>query len=100
NGFQVQNASVGDNGKFAAAATVSYATNPLVLKFAGSEHMAITQRTTLELGVAYAFLGRFEAGVRMPLYNQAGDGAMVGIASPDGTARGDLVVHGKVRFVK
>ncbi|CAN5921375.1 hypothetical protein BH11MYX3_BH11MYX3_17920 [soil metagenome] len=100
NGFQVQPASVGDNGTFAAAATVSYATNPLVLKFSGSEHMSITQRTTMELGAAYAFLGRFEAGVRMPLYNQAGDGAMVGVASPSGTARGDLVLHGKVQLAK
>lgn len=100
NGFQVQPASVGDNGQFAAAATVSYATNPLVLKFAGSEHMAITQRTTIELGAAYAFLGRFEAGARMPLYNQAGDGAMVGVASPSGTARGDLVAHVKAQLAK
>jgi len=100
NGFQVQPASVGDNGQFAAAATVSHATNPLVLKFAGSEHMAITQRTTIDLGAAYAFLGRFEAGVRMPLHNQAGDGAMVGVASPSGTARGDLVAHVKAQLAK
>ncbi len=99
-GFQVQPASVGDNGAFAAAATVSYATNPLVLKFAGNEHMAITQRTTMELGLAYAFLGKFEAGARMPLYNQAGDGAMVGVASPSGTARGDLVLHGKAQLAR
>ncbi len=100
NGFQVQPASVGDNGTFAAAATLSYATNPLVLKFSGSEHMSIKQRTTMELGAAYAFLGRFEAGVRMPLYNQEGEGAMVGVASPSGTARGDLVLHGKVLLAK
>lgn len=100
NGFQVQPASVGDNGTFVAAATASYATNPLVLKFAGSEHMTITQRTTMELGAAYAFLGRFEAGVRMPLYNQDGEGAMVGVASPSGTARGDLVLHGKAQLAK
>jgi outer membrane protein OmpA-like peptidoglycan-associated protein len=62
--------------------------------------MAITQRTTIELGAAYAFLGRFEAGVRMPLYNQAGDGAMVGISSPSGTARGDATVHVKAQLAK
>jgi outer membrane protein OmpA-like peptidoglycan-associated protein len=99
NNFQIQPASVGDNGDFAALASVSYATNPLVLKFAGSEHGSITQRTTMELGLAYAFLGRFEAGVRMPLFNQSGDGTMVGVASPSGTARGDAVLHGKLRFV-
>ena len=99
-GFQVQPASVGDNGAFAAAATVSYATNPLVLKFSGNEHMAITQRTTMELGLAYAFLGTFEAGARMPLYNQSGDGAMVGVVSPSGTARGDLVLHGKAQLAR
>ena len=100
NGFQVQPASVGSNGTFVGAATVSYATNPLILRFAGNEHVAITQRTTIELGAAYAFLDRFEAGIRMPLYNQAGDGKMVGVASPSGTARGDLVLHGKVQLAK
>ncbi len=99
-GFQVQPASVGDNGALAAAATVSYATNPLVLKFSGNEHMSITQRTTMELGAAYAFLGRFEAGVRMPFYNQDGDGAMLGVSSPSGTARGDLVLHAKAQLLK
>ncbi|MEO7092311.1 MAG: choice-of-anchor D domain-containing protein [Polyangiales bacterium] len=99
-GFQVQPASVGDDGTFAAAATVSYATDPLVAKFSGGEHMSITQRTTMELGLAYAFLGRFEAGARMPLYNQSGDGQMLGITSPSGTARGDLVLHGKAQLAR
>lgn len=99
-GFQVQPASVGENGAFAAAATVSYATDPLVLKFSGTEHMSITQRTTMQLGLAYAFLGKFEAGARMPLYNQSGDGTMVNIQSPSGTARGDLVLHGKAQFAR
>lgn len=98
--FQVQPASVGADGTFAAAATVSYATDPLVLKFSGGEHMAITQRTTMQLGLAYAFLGRFEAGARMPLYNQSGDGTMVGVTSPSGTARGDLVLHGKAQLAR
>lgn len=98
--FQVQPASVGADGTFAAAATVSYATDPLVLKFSGDEHMAITQRTTMQLGLAYAFLGRFEAGARMPLYNQSGDGTMVGVTSPSGTARGDLVLHGKAQLAR
>ena len=99
-GFQVQPASVGANGAFAAAATLSYATNPVVLRFSGSEHVTISQRTTMELGAAYAFLDRFEVGIRMPLYNQSGDGQMVGVASPSGTARGDLAVHGKVQLAR
>lgn len=91
--LQVQSAAVGKNGEWVLGAMVANATNPLVISFGDTEHMSISRRTMLELGGAYAFLDRFEAGLRMPLYNQTGDGAVVGVASPSGTARGDLVAH-------
>src|SRR5262249_22745914 len=65
----------------------------------------ISQRTMIELGGAYAFLDRFEAGVRMPLYSQSGDPAlgdsMTGLAirPASGAALGDLTLHAKARLV-
>jgi outer membrane protein OmpA-like peptidoglycan-associated protein len=83
-----------------ASALVANATNPLVIRYADTEHMSITRRTMIEIGGAYAFLDRFEAGLRMPLYNQTGDGTDVGVPSPSGTARGDLVAHIRAQLVK
>ena len=98
--LQVQSAAVGKNGEWLLGAVISNATNPLVLRYADQEHMSITRRTMMELGGAYAFLDRFEAGLRMPLYNQTGDGTDVGVASPSGTARGDLVAHVRAQLFK
>ncbi len=91
--MQVQSAAVGKDGEWVLGAFMSNATNPLVIRYDGTEHMSISRRTMVELGGAYAFLDRFEAGLRMPLYNQTGEGTDVGVASPSGTARGDLVAH-------
>ena len=98
--FQLQPATVGASGSWMTSAVMSYATNPLVLRFADSEHLSITRRAAMELGLAYAFLDRFEAGLRLPLYNQDGEGEMVGVASPSGTARGDLVAHVRAQLVR
>ena len=97
--IQLQPAGVGTSGSLATMAVASYATNPLILNLGSTEHLTITQRSTLELGVAYAFLGRLEAGVRMPFYNQAGDGAMVGVGSPSGSALGDLTAHVRAQLL-
>jgi len=104
--WNVLTADVGKDGDWVASGFVSYATKPLVANFSqlGTANL-IKTRTMYELGGAYAFLNRFEAGVRMPLYTQNGDTAtmdpVLGIAGTEakGTARGDLVVHGKVRLV-
>ena len=98
--FQIEPATVGKNGDWVVAATASYAANPLVMRTTGSEHLTISQITSLELGAAYAFLDRFEAGLRMPLYSQDGDGSMLGVPSPSGTARGDLVAHVRAQLLK
>ncbi len=97
--IQLQPAGVGASGSLATMAVASYATNPLILNLGSTEHLTITQRSTLELGVAYAFLGRLEAGLRMPFYNQAGDGAMVGVGSPSGSALGDLTAHVRAQLL-
>ncbi|MFN0247210.1 MAG: choice-of-anchor D domain-containing protein [Kofleriaceae bacterium] len=98
--LQVQSAAVGKNGEWVASALLANATNPLIIRYADTEHTSITRRTMIEIGGAYAFLDRFEAGLRMPLYNQTGDGPDVGVPSPSGTARGDLVAHVRAQLVR
>jgi hypothetical protein len=98
--MQVQSAAVGKNGEWVLGALIANATNPLVIRYDDAEHMSITRRTMIEIGGAYAFLDRFEAGLRMPLYNQTGEGPDVGVASPSGTARGDLVAHVRAQLFK
>ncbi|HEY4182279.1 MAG TPA: choice-of-anchor D domain-containing protein [Kofleriaceae bacterium] len=96
--MQVQTADVGANGDWVATALLSNSTDPLVLHYQGETHSTISRRTMMEIGGAYAFLGRFEAGLRMPLYNQTGDANQIGVESPSGTARGDLVAHVRARL--
>ncbi|HEU0035308.1 MAG TPA: choice-of-anchor D domain-containing protein [Kofleriaceae bacterium] len=109
-GFQLQSPDVGNDGEWVVSAVVSHATNPLVLDalMEGvflNDQRVVERSTLMELGGAYAFLGRFEAGARMPIYAQ--DGQPLGnpremfTTSPaSGTARGDLTLHGKARLWK
>ena len=102
--FQLQGASVAEPGSLGVFALVSYANKPLVLRTAQNDDAAVENRTTLELGGAYAF-GAFEVGLRMPLYLQSGAAVptmeqrleMFGV-SPGDTARGDLTLHGKLQI--
>ena len=71
-GFQLQAPTVGDNGAWAGSVVLSYAKDPLVLG-TGVDDAAIANRMQYVLGGAYAFLGRFEAGARLPLFSQSGD---------------------------
>ncbi|HET7505991.1 MAG TPA: hypothetical protein VFK02_33455, partial [Kofleriaceae bacterium] len=76
-GFQLQAPEVGAAGSWAASAILSYASNPLVLDAVGLDHQvsrdAVVQRSSLlQLGFAYALLGRFELGAHLPLYQQDG----------------------------
>ena len=107
-GFHVQTADVGRAGDYAVEAVVSYAANPLVIDSIANgmtigTDRVIKQRTLFDLGVAFAFLGRFEAGVRMPMYAQSGDAFdpqhAAGMPGASGTARGNLVVDGKARLI-
>ena len=99
-GIQLQSPTVGAANDYAIWAMVTYARKPLDLD-TGTDDFAIANRTTYDLGGAYAFLDRFEVGLHMPLYTQSGDGLMPGVAGyaekpASGTARGDLALHGKV----
>jgi outer membrane protein OmpA-like peptidoglycan-associated protein len=99
--FQLLPALVGASGALGVTALVSFASNPLVLATVQNDDAAVRTRMTLVLGGAYAFLDRFEAGARMPLYLQSGDtiGAMMfGVPPASGTVRGDLTLHAKARL--
>ncbi len=100
--FQVQTAEVGDSGELAVSMAASYASNPLVLGTDATSESLVKSRMMLSLGTAYAFADRFEAGARMPLYMQSGEPVVSGttmVPAADGTAAGNLTLHGKVRFV-
>ncbi|HUJ60497.1 MAG TPA: choice-of-anchor D domain-containing protein [Kofleriaceae bacterium] len=103
-GFQLQDASTGASGAYVVTALASYAADPLVLDTVQNDDAAVRSRTMLELGGAYAFGDRFEAGVRMPLYIQTGQtvdsSMMFGVPPATGAARGDLVLHGKMRLLR
>lgn len=101
--FHTQSADVGNNGEYAVSALLSYADDPLVLDTAQNDYRAVGTRTQLSLGVAYAFGGRFEAGVRMPFYFQGGDGSvdpreMFGVSAVNTSARGDATLHAKMHI--
>ncbi|MEO8705421.1 MAG: OmpA family protein, partial [Kofleriaceae bacterium] len=108
--FQLQSPDVGNDGDWVLSATISHATNPLVLDafMDGvflNDHRVVERSTLVELGGAFAFLGRFEAGVRIPLYTQDGqpfgDPQTMFTAQPAvGAASGDVTVHGKARLWK
>ncbi len=109
NAFHVQSAQVGKSGDYAIETVVSYASNPLVIDATQhgmpvSSERVVKQSTLFDLGVAIAFLERFEAGVRMPIYSQSGDAfdprTTGGMPGPSGTARGDLALNGKVRLAQ
>ncbi len=107
-GFQLQSPEVGKDGDWVVSAIISHATNPLVIdaifegKFINDDRV-VERSTLLELGGAYAFLGRFEAGARMPIYAQDGQAfvdskTMYSTTPVSGTARGDLTLHAKARL--
>ncbi len=100
--FQVQNADVGESGDYAASVFTTYASKPLVLATDMSTMTVVRHHTKLSLGGAYAFGGRFEAGLRVPLYMQSGDpvpAGETGVQPADGAALGDVTLHGKMRLV-
>jgi outer membrane protein OmpA-like peptidoglycan-associated protein len=109
NGFQLQSPDVGASGDWALSAVLSHATDPLILDGSANgelinDYAVISRSTGMSLGAAFAFLGRFEAGARMPLYMQdgqpAGDPQMQFTSTPaQGTARGDLTLHAKARLL-
>jgi OmpA family/Abnormal spindle-like microcephaly-assoc'd, ASPM-SPD-2-Hydin/Thrombospondin type 3 repeat len=108
-GFQLQSPEVGADGSWVASSTFSYASKPLVLDARTPDGMlvnrdALIERSSvLQLGGAYAFSDRFEVGAHIPLYTQSGEPrgnpTMGFTADPaNGTARGNLTLHGKARL--
>jgi hypothetical protein len=109
-GFQVESPEVGPSGSWVASGVASYATDVLVFDTldggqVSADH-AIKQRTMVSLGGAYAFLDRFEAGLRLPVYAQQGDAPTASqpgtayVTPASGTALGDLTIHGKARLAR
>ncbi len=101
--FQLQTAEVGARGEFVATALASYASGTLVLGTVQDDDGVVRNRTMMSIGGAYAFLGRFEAGARMPFYVQSGEAVPAGtfgVAPASGAARGDLTLHAKVRLLR
>lgn len=101
--FHTQTADVGKSGEYAVSALLSYVDDPLVLDTSQNDYRAVGTRTQLSLGAAFAFGGKFEAGVRMPFYFQSGDGTvdpheMFGVSAVNTSARGDATVHVKMHI--
>jgi outer membrane protein OmpA-like peptidoglycan-associated protein len=99
--FHTQSADVGEAGEYAVSALLSYVDDPLVLDTAQNDYRAVGTRTQLSLGAAFAFGGRFEAGLRVPFYFQGGDGTvnpreMFGVDAVNTSARGDATLHAKM----
>ena len=102
--FHLQSAEVGNEGDWAASALVSYASDPLTLHTSVNNNVAIADRMMLQVGGAFAFGDRFEAGLKFPLYLQSGENlnssTMFGEPTASGTAAGDLSVHVKARVLE
>lgn len=96
--LSVESVEVGEPGAWAVGLSFHHAVNPLTVRSA-DERMVdapITARTVAELGFAYAFGGRYEAGAAVPLLQQSGDApAFSGLSPAQGTALGDAALHGK-----
>ncbi len=100
--FQVQSADVGESGDYAASVLATYASKPLVLTTDTGVMNVVRHHTKLGVGGAYAFGGRFEAGLRIPLYLQSGDAVPAGetgVQPAEGAALGDVALSLKTRLV-
>jgi outer membrane protein OmpA-like peptidoglycan-associated protein len=104
NQLQLQSATVGAAGAWIATALVAYANDPIVITSTQNSDAAVRNRMTLQLGGAYALLGRVEIGARMPLYLQNGQTLDpmndAGVAPVSGAARGDFTVHAKLAIAR
>jgi len=101
--FTVESPQVGVSGAWAVGLMLDYATDVLTVVSPQAEGMTdkpVTSRTAMQLAFAYAFLDQFEAGVRMPFYQQ--DGTMPsfsGLRPASGNAFGDLAGHIKAKLL-
>jgi uncharacterized protein (TIGR03382 family) len=102
-GFHLQSPDVGADGSWGVSSIVSHASELLVLRVRDpggdqTRDAVVARSSLLQLGGAYAFLGRFEVGAHLPLYNQRGEDAAGLTEAVSGSALGNLSLHGKVRL--
>ena len=101
-GFTIESPRIGVSGAWAISLGFDRATNVLTVGSPDIEmtDVPVSTRVALRAGFAYAFLDAFEAGLRVPFYQQAGsDPQFSGLAPADGGALGDVAVHGKARLL-
>jgi uncharacterized protein (TIGR03382 family) len=99
--LQVQAPTVGARGEWELGVQISHAVNPLqVTTSMGDTSNLVANRTTFDLGLAFAFANRFEIGAKMMTFNQNGDqgGNVRGLEPGVGTAVGDALLHAKVKL--
>jgi outer membrane protein OmpA-like peptidoglycan-associated protein len=102
--FTVESPTVGVAGAWAISFGFDHATRILVVDSPARPDMTdvpISARTALRLGVAYAFLDQFEAGLRVPVYQQSGEAPQFsGMPAADGSALGDVAAHLKAQLAR
>jgi outer membrane protein OmpA-like peptidoglycan-associated protein len=100
--LHVESPFVGQRGDWELGLAISYLTNPLQVKTSMGDFNLVSQRTVVDLGVAFALAGRLELGARMATMNQSGDDEdMVrGLEPGVGTALGDALLHAKLQLVR
>lgn len=100
--LSVETAEVGLPGAWSLGFFFDYAANPLVVEspqVPDMEDTPVSARTVAELALAYAFGGRYEAGLLVPFIQQNGDAPMFsGLEPAEGGSLGDLSLHGKMRL--
>ncbi|MCG8424787.1 MAG: choice-of-anchor D domain-containing protein, partial [Proteobacteria bacterium] len=107
--LSVERPEVGSSGAWALNLALNYARNPLVARrvgpamaeSTGTVDRLVSGRTGSDLMFAYAFRQRFEAGLIVPFLQQSGDPppGFSRIPSADGTALGDIALHGKAALL-
>jgi outer membrane protein OmpA-like peptidoglycan-associated protein len=101
--FTIESPQVGVNGAWAVDLMLDYSTDVLQVispQVEGMTDTPISARTAAQVAFAYAFLGQFEAGLRMPFYQQEGSmPAFSGLQPATGNAWGNLAAHVKARLL-
>jgi outer membrane protein OmpA-like peptidoglycan-associated protein len=99
----VETPAVGERGAWSLAVYFNHAVNPLQVESSADLDMTdspVTGRTAAELAFSYALEGRYEVGIGVPLLSQTGDDPMFsGIDPANGTALGDVALHGKAHWL-
>jgi len=97
--FSVETPLIGTPNAWSMSMFFNHAMNPLTVDSPDIEGMTdspITARTAAELAFSYAFGGKYEAGVLIPLLSQSGKQPLFsGLEPAEGTAIGDIAVHAR-----